>query len=950
MTKTFYIVPHTHWDREWYQPFQVFRSRLVEIVDDLLEILYENDRFAHFLLDGHTAAPLDYLEIRPENEERLRAAISSGRIAVGPFHILMDEFLVSGETIVRNLGRGMEIAEGLGGCSKIAYLPDMFGHISQMPQILARAGICDALLWRGVPSAIDTTVFRWEAPDGTSVRTAYMATSYSNGAYLPSDPEALRARLCHLAADLDAFSPAGKYLIMNGTDHAPPQPELPDALEKAAALLGEETVVKMCSLSDYFQALPSEPERSWRGEFRSGARANLLMGVVSNRVDIRRLQAETEDLLTRYAEPLAALYAPQISRRYFDVAWDFMIQNSAHDSICACSTDEVTEQVWSRLIQAHQIAEGSARRGMEAIARHAERLVSARIAGTHGDDAEDGSGGDSSQEGHGYPGVLLFNPSITERGEPVEIEIPLLGEPEHMALVDVDGRLRPAQVLSKTEPEILIDQTFPPELIRAYVMAISSREVMGYFINEVVIDESPQSPSVTIVVETFAVGDLDIDDEKRRLLDFLERTEASLIHITARRAAEVRLLIQAPKIPALGWGAFPLVAAASAADQTFDEVRSHGANRIENSCLSLEIAEDGTYTLRHKDSGLVFQGLGRLVDGGDWGDTYNYSPPPQDGTVSDPYECRVAPAYQGPLGAGFRIVRRYSIPSCVDASTGRRSAEGSVHLVVEELLELWAGEPFLRVTTYFRNEALDHRLRMHFPLPFKPEGSHGAGAYHVVARALEAEGGPHEVGLPTFPARGFVDAWGYAGDGDSRVAGIAVLTGPVTEYEIIGGELAVTLLRSTGMLSRPNAKLRPAGAGPSIPTEASQCIGSHRWRLAVMPHLGDWAEAGVHEAAERFVHPLMAKETAPLPAAATGARIGVSSRNCIAAAVVPDSGNPVLRLWAVEGGGSVSVAAPAEEVSITGGPVPQRFAAGRYSPNEPIEVGPYEIKSLRPAL
>ncbi len=950
MTKTFYIVPHTHWDREWYQPFQVFRSRLVEIVDDLLEIIENDARFAHFLLDGHTAAALDYLEIRPENKTRLTDAVSQGRISTGPFHILMDEFLVSGETIVRNLRRGIDTAEELGSCSRIAYLPDMFGHISQMPQILARAGISDAVVWRGVPFAIDRTLFKWVAPDGTSVRTAYMATSYSNGAYLPSDPRDLKARLEHLASELDAFSADGKYLIMNGTDHSPPQPELSEAVEKVAELFGESARVKICSLADYFEDLPTEPEQAWQGEFRSGARVNLLMGVVSNRVDIRRLTAETEDLLTRYAEPLAALYAPRLSRRYFDVAWDFLIQNSAHDSICACSIDDVTDQVWSRLLQAHQIAKGSVLSGMEALSKEAEAKTqkndssekdSSDTEKTRSENLDRSSGGTYS-----YPGVVLFNPSVTPREGPAEIEVPLYGEGDQIFLVDDENNLRPAQILEESAPEVLIEQTLAPEVIRAYLMAVSSREVMGYYINDVIIDDSAQTPSVVILVETVPIGDLDIDQAKQRILDFLDHTEAKQIKITARRSSEARLLVSVPEVPPLGWAAFPVVGKAAVSSSPESEIEVDGDYRMENAYLSFELEESGTYRLTHKESGLTFDGLGRLVDSGEWGDTYNYSPPPEDAVISDPVDCEVSLAYKGPLAAAFRVVRRYSIPSHVDAVSGRRSADSPRSLVISELLELWAGEPYLRVTTEFTNESKDHRLRMHFPLPFAPQGSYGAGAYDVVARGLKAEGGPHEVGLPTFPARGFVDVWGFLDGNDKAPAGLAVLSGPVTEYEVVDSELAVTLLRATGMLSRPDAKLRPAAAGPSIPTEASQCIGPHRWKIAVMPHTGNWDQAGVADAAEKFVFPLIAKETAALRSAQKGARINIESRGCFASAVVPDADRPLLRVWAIRGGGFISCSVPAEEVAITGHPIEGQKAA-RYEPFERIELGDYEIKSLR---
>src|ERR1700736_3951327 len=153
-----FLVPHTHWDREWYRPFQSFRIALVDVVDQVLELLEADERM-RFTLDGQLATVDDYLEIRPEAEERIRALVRSGRLAIGPWYTLMDEFLVSGESIVRNLELGLARAEELGGAMQIGYLPDSFGHIAQMPQILRRSGIQIAVVWRGVPEAIDRHAF-----------------------------------------------------------------------------------------------------------------------------------------------------------------------------------------------------------------------------------------------------------------------------------------------------------------------------------------------------------------------------------------------------------------------------------------------------------------------------------------------------------------------------------------------------------------------------------------------------------------------------------------------------------------------------------------------------------------------------------------------------------------------------------------------------------------------
>src|SRR3954469_5231748 len=195
MTRDVAVVPHTHWDREWYEAYQTFRLKLVDLVDDLLPLLERDPAFAHFMLDGQMAVVDDYLEVRPENEDRIRHLAQSGRLGMGPWYILMDEFLVSGETMVRDLQLGFEKAAAFGGAMEVGYLPDMFGHVAQMPQLLAQFGFEHAVVWRGVPSALDREAFLWRAPDGSEVRAEYLADGYGNGAVLPSDAKELVARI-----------------------------------------------------------------------------------------------------------------------------------------------------------------------------------------------------------------------------------------------------------------------------------------------------------------------------------------------------------------------------------------------------------------------------------------------------------------------------------------------------------------------------------------------------------------------------------------------------------------------------------------------------------------------------------------------------------------------------------------------------------------------------------
>src|SRR5213082_116394 len=233
------IVPHTHWDREWYQTFQQFRFRLVHAIDTLLDILDRDPDFTHFLLDGQTIVLEDYLEVRPEQEERLKKYTRSGRIQVGPWYLQPDEFLVSGESLVRNLQIGLRRAAEFGEPMCVGYVPDCFGHIAQLPQILQGFGIDNAVFWRGVGAEAHKSEFYWAAPDGTQVLVIHLAgpLGYSNARNLPFTPEEFVARVELLTAPLLPKATTNTLLFMNGSDHLEPQAGLPKTIEAANQLL-----------------------------------------------------------------------------------------------------------------------------------------------------------------------------------------------------------------------------------------------------------------------------------------------------------------------------------------------------------------------------------------------------------------------------------------------------------------------------------------------------------------------------------------------------------------------------------------------------------------------------------------------------------------------------------------------------------------------------------------
>ena len=213
------VVPHTHWDREWYRTHEQFRVRLVALVDALLDLLEGDPAFRHFMLDGQTIVVDDYLEVRPNARPRIEKLVREGRLAVGPWHVLPDEWLVSGEALIRNLRLGLSKAEALGGAMRVGYVPDQFGHVGQLPQLFAGFGLPAAVLWRGVGADVDRSLFAWEGPDGTRLPVVYLMHGYGNAVNLPTDPSALAARIESEAAALAKRSDVSTLLFMDGSDH-----------------------------------------------------------------------------------------------------------------------------------------------------------------------------------------------------------------------------------------------------------------------------------------------------------------------------------------------------------------------------------------------------------------------------------------------------------------------------------------------------------------------------------------------------------------------------------------------------------------------------------------------------------------------------------------------------------------------------------------------------------
>jgi hypothetical protein len=827
------VVPHTHWDREWHTPFEAQRLALLPVLDEILHTLERDPSITSFLLDGQTAIVDDYLELRPDAESRIARLVAAGRLQVGPWAVLPDELLVSGETLVRDLQAGIARAERLGGVMEVGYLPDSFGHTAQMPQLLASARIRHAVVWRGVPAAIDRSAFRWCALDGSSVRAEHLYGSYANGRDLPRDAGALVERAREYLVELGALR-TGDLLLMNGGDHRGIEPWVGQAVEAANA--GQQDLLfGVTPLLEHLERQPVDGLPSWTGELRSSARTSVLAGVVSNRVDVRRAAAEAERTLERAAEPLAALFCrgDDHPTAAIDRAWTLLVRNAAHDSVCACSADDVVDEVLVRY-----------------------RTV-AHVAGA----VADGVRTRVAREVDAPPGTfVVLNPTGRARSDLVEVVTPVVG-PLHA--VGPDGTLHPVQVLAHERPDVL-RAVVTGQKIRWVAGLARGSELAGQRVARWNVEPAERAGTYHVTVDGARPGEpsVDVDPLRARLLDLAE--QGATAHVHARATPTRRVLVRTPTVPPFGWSTFRVLAGDGPPGTV-----SAQHDRLSNEHLTVTLDDStATWSIRTQD-GLEVTGLGRLVDGGDGGDTYTWSPPDEDTLVDAPVRTAARVLEDGPLRAVVAIAADYEWPIGVEGdhvATRRRSPQTTLTTVTTRL-ELRVGEPFVRVSYRLEHATRDHRLRAHFPLPCRVTGADAGCAFGVVRRGLTAEGGPHERGVATHPAHHFVDA-------SDSAAGLAVLTDAVTEYEVVDGgrELTVTLLRATGFLSRLAPAHRPEPAGPPLPLRGAQVPGPLGRDFAVMLHRGDWRSTDIPAHAAAFTTPLEAVERdgAPGPRAAEG--------------------------------------------------------------------------------
>lgn len=500
----FHLIPHTHWDREWYLPAPAFRARLVEMIDDLLARLERDAAYRTFLLDGQTVLVEDYLAVRPEREPALHRLVADGRLQVGPWYVLADELVPSGEAHVRNLLAGARDARRLGGRSEVLYSPDAFGHPAAWPDLAAGFGIGAGVIWRGFRGTRDLA--RWRGLTGAEVVVYHLPPDgYEVGGALPAAPDRLAAAWAPVRAALVARAATPHVAVFVGADHHFAHAELPALRERLAALEPAHDV-RVSRLDEFLDAARAaaarggRPLRLVRGELRdSYGYTWTLQGTLGTRAHLKRRNALVELALERLAEPLAALAGasggPAALLRH---AWRTLLRNQFHDSLCGTSSDAVAEAMAVRFAAADAVACEVARRAVH------------RLVGHDPDAAREAAPGTPRAA------LALWNPAArAHAGDVIVADLTafrrdvLVGPPgarrpgegagwTPIALRTADGRLLPLQVLGRrvAQRRVDADRHYPDQDLVDHVrVAFRAPALAG--LGAALLDAVPLAPSTT---------------------------------------------------------------------------------------------------------------------------------------------------------------------------------------------------------------------------------------------------------------------------------------------------------------------------------------------------------------------------------------------------------------------------------------------------------------------
>ncbi len=793
---TIFIVPSTHWDREWYRPFQSFRTQLVHLIDNLLESLSRKEY--HFMLDGQTIILEDYFEIRPERKEELLVKIREGKIDVGPWYILPDEWLVGQESLVRNLEMSLDLAREFEiPLMNIGYLPDQFGHTRAIPQLLGDLTSFDAtMIWRGVGPEITTVPFIWKSHQNakTSILCNYMPFGYGNAASLPEELTKLEEDIKYKVEELKPFSPVSTYLLMNGTDHQLPQEHLIDLVPKVRI---KNSIIKISLLDEYLQQLKKTmvkenyPAPIYSGEFRSSVRAPLLQDTYSARMWIKQWDNKIEDLLVHFAEPIHAYLhlRKQLDYpvSYLNLAWKWLLKNQPHDSICGCSVDQTHEEMKARYYWAEDIANNQISEAIEHI--HKNRK-----------DSKESS-------------LLAFNPTNSSE-IPNLVEFNISAKYEIKAIKDQFGNEFEIQPLKSTE-RIFFEGTMKPFMIRSGLKMLPGRKLMDIYINEAFISESsdPKTCNVTIICGEEPIGEFNPQEMIEQVYEMLDSKKYQQYHIKVTFGSEQSFI---SLLPLKTWSFNKLQLKEKGTRKEVYPQFEASKNTIINQFYKITFNRNGTLDILDKTTNTLYEQQHCFEDYGDRGDEYTF------GRV-EPANSKISKVKRkivniGPLFCD--VQQELIIDTYFEVDEKREKRTGSAKIPVKTIFRFYRDIPRIDITTTLTNTAKDHRLRICFDSPFESDHTLTSTHFGVVKR----QGNPPKYEEFFEQPSGIQAQKRFTRvDDEKSQASFTLFNKGLPEVELANKtRLALTLIRATGYLSRMDYPERPLHAGPFLATPGAQ--------------------------------------------------------------------------------------------------------------------------------
>ena len=786
MKRKIHVIPHSHWDREWY--FTTSRSKvyLMKDLGDVLNTLENDPEFKYFMVDAQGSLLDDYIKWRPQDKERISKLVNDGRLVIGPWYTQTDQLVISGESIVRNMYYGMKRCESFGKYMNVGYVPDSFGQSGNMPQIYRQFGIEDTLFWRGVSDdMVKHTDYNWRGDDGSVVFTTQIPFGYYIGGNIPEEPEENEEFWQKECLEKAGGRSATRHIYFpNGFDQAPVRTNLPQLVKERNEKDPENEYVISC-IEDYIKDVKSEnPElEEVQGELVIAKHMRIHKSIFSSRSDLKVMNTQIQNYVTNVMEPLLTI-SYNLGNEYPHEAvaeiWKLLFENAAHDSIGSCISDTANEDVYVRYKQARDIA-------VNLVELHS-RLIATNVKN------------------------------------------------------DADMTFTAINTLPQKRKDTVIVKTYVPG---------------GKF---AIIDEKGNDVDYTII-------------KSRDLTDYvLSQTimlDPSRKFYVPDQVLEVTMAIKANDVPALGYVQYSIDTQKDSHKETADK------KVLENKYYTIEVEENGSLTIVDKANNVTYKNQGILVENGDDGDSFNYSPPRKDMEVfSNESKCTVKIS-----GSDIYDQAEIHFDMVVPADLDER-AEGkvSVTMLVDMTVALRKDSKVIDFNVKVDNKGLSHRLCVVFDSQIVSAFNYADQQFGLIKRPnyyekemklyMESMNNRSEkkTGIQELanwandqstwqePPISIEPTQSYVSLTDGKT-GIAVIPQGVREYEVLDdSKIRLTLFRTYGFMGKENLIYRPGRASGEriIETPAAQLLKEMEFNFGFTSYAGDINDSDIDTLAKQY--------------------------------------------------------------------------------------------------